>query len=580
MTFWALGEIVKAQAGILESDHPDEVEAKLARSVEGLFDDQQERGWATARLAGLVGASGGAEPGSVDRPEAFAAWRRYLEALADEYPLVLVFEDLHWADEAMLAFVDQLVGWTPDLPLLVVCAARPELYERHPDWGGGKRNSTTIPLSPLGERETAMLVSALLQQAVLPADTQAILLDRAGGNPLYAEEFVHMLTDRGWLDERGAMVDGSDTGGAGTADARIAVPDSIQALVAARLDTLPISRKALLHDAAVVGDVFWDGAISALSNLPVGEVREVLHEMALKELVRESGTSSIAGLAEYSFWHPLIRDVAYGQIPRAARSAKHRAVAAWIERTSGDRLGDRAEFLAHHYESALSLARSTGMTASDDLIEATGRALSLAGERAMRLDMSSARTYLLRALELLPAGHAPRAATLVRLAKTQSMAGLFEPAERTALEAVEDYRAAGDMVGVAEAMSIASGAVSKLGDTPRSEAMLDEAREILEREPPGRELARVYSRLAGARLVAGRFAEMPRVSRSRRSPWPPSSGSRTRSSGPGSSAAPPGATSAIKGVSRTCGRRCTRAWTGASARKPRCVTATSRTSCG
>jgi class 3 adenylate cyclase/tetratricopeptide (TPR) repeat protein len=502
ITFWALGEIVKAQAGILESDQPAEVEAKLERSVAALIPDEQQREWVSARLAGLVGASGGAEPGSVDRPETFTAWRRYIEALASEYPLVLVFEDLHWADGALLGFIDQLIEWAVDLPMLIVCAARPELYERHPGWGGGKLNSTTIQLSPLQERETAMLLSGLLDQAVLPADTQGVLLARAGGNPLYAEEFARMLTDGGWLDERGRVA-----GPGGDGDLAIPVPDSLQALVAARLDTLPAARKELLHDAAVVGTVFWDGPLSSLSDRPVGEVRADLHEMARKELVREAGTSTLQGMGEFSFWHPLIRDVAYGQIPRSARGAKHRAFAAWIERSSGDRLGDRAEVLAHHYETALTLARSTGEAVTDDLIDATGRALTLAGDRAMRLDVASAESYYGRALRLLPPGDALRSSALVRLSKAYSISGRYARAAQIATEAVDGYRAAGDMVGVGEATAMVAGAMSKVGDTARSEALLEEAREILEGEPPGRELTRVYNRLAGQRLVSGRFAE-------------------------------------------------------------------------
>jgi class 3 adenylate cyclase len=509
ITFWALGEIVKAQAGIVESDQPKEGQAKLARSVEPLFHDEQERDWVTARLAALVGASGGVEPGSVDRTEAFTAWRRYLESLAVEYPLVLVFEDLQWGDHALISFIDELVALAIDLPLLVVCAARPELYERHPEWGGGKRNSTTIPLRPLEERETAMLLSALLDHAVLPAETQSALLARASGNPLYAEEFARMLTDRGLLDAKGRLSghgDGAEPG------APIPVPDSIQSLVAARLDTLPPERKALLHDAAVVGDVFWGDAVAALADRRAEEIAAELHEMARKELVRASPASASGEAYEYSFWHPLIRDVAYGQIPRSARGAKHVAVAQWIERSSGDRLADRAEVLAHHYGIAVELAEATGSPVSQELIDATGRALTMAGERAMRLDVSSAETYYARALELLTPGHAERAATLVRLAKTLSMRARFTEAERLATEAVEGYRTAGDALGLGEALSVAAGAMAKLGDAARSQSTLEDARAILEREPPGRELTRVYNRLAGNHLVSSRPAESLRWS--------------------------------------------------------------------
>ena len=206
ITYWALGEMVKAQAGILESDTPEEAAAKLGVAVEEAAADPSERDWLNASLAPLVGASAAS---AGERDESFTAWRRFMEGIASERPLVLVFEDLHWADDALVAFVEHLVDWSTDVPLLVLCSARPELYERHPGWGGGKRNSNTISLSPLGADETARLLAALLQKAVLPAETQRTLLERAGGNPLYAEEFVRMLSDRGVLTEQGELSAGT-----------------------------------------------------------------------------------------------------------------------------------------------------------------------------------------------------------------------------------------------------------------------------------------------------------------------------------------------------------------------------------
>ena len=153
--------------------------------------------WATEHLRPLVGLAGEADVGGDRRPEVFAAWRKFFEALAERRPLVLVFEDLQWADDGLLDFVDHLVEWASGVPLLCVCTARPELLERRPGWGGGKRNATTISLSPLSETETARLIGSLMERSVLPADVQSTLLARAGGNPLYAEEYVRMVHDRG-----------------------------------------------------------------------------------------------------------------------------------------------------------------------------------------------------------------------------------------------------------------------------------------------------------------------------------------------------------------------------------------------
>lgn len=184
--------MVKAQAGILETDAPDEAGRKLGEAVGRLLPDEAEARWVESHLRPLAGMA--ADDLSGDRRgEAFAAWRRLFEALAEERPLVLVFEDLHWADDGLLDFIDHLVDWLTDVPVLVVGSARPELLARRPAWGGGKANATTVSLSPLSDEETARLVHALLEQSVLPAEVQSALLERAGGNPLYAEEFVRMV---------------------------------------------------------------------------------------------------------------------------------------------------------------------------------------------------------------------------------------------------------------------------------------------------------------------------------------------------------------------------------------------------
>ena len=200
ITFWALGEIVKAQAGILESDPPAEVTGKLRAALDTLLPDPPEREWLRARLAPLLGIAG---PDAVkaERDELFAAWRRFVEAMASDHPLVLVVEDLHWADPAMLEFLQHLVERSTDLPLLIVATARPELLERHPGWGDGTPAATRIPLGALTDLEVARLVAALVGRAMLPVGVQALLLERAGGNPLYAEEFARLLADQGLVAE-------------------------------------------------------------------------------------------------------------------------------------------------------------------------------------------------------------------------------------------------------------------------------------------------------------------------------------------------------------------------------------------
>jgi class 3 adenylate cyclase/tetratricopeptide (TPR) repeat protein len=498
ITFWALAEIVKAVAGILEGDSPTDTEAKLTLAVERLVDDGPEQDWIRAKLSPLAGI--GDVANTADRLELFTAWRRFLEAVASPYPLVLVFEDLHWADVPMLEFIDHLVEWSTGVSLLVLCAARPELYDRHPTWGGGKRNSATIALYRLSEREMGLLISALLDRTVLPAETQAALLDRSTGNPLYAEEFVRMLTDQGILHRDGPAV-GLAPG------VEITVPDTVQGLVAARLDAVSPGQKGLLHDAAVIGKVFWAGALASMGGLDQESAERELHDLAKKELVRPARTSSVSGQTEYSFWHVLIRDVAYGQIPRAKRGAKHRAAAEWIERVTGDRVADVAEVLAHHYVEALELSRATAESEAkrSDLEAGAARFLAMAGDRAVRLDVAKAETYYGRALELLPPEHTERPRVLVSAARTAMMAGRFPDAERLCTEALETYRAQGNPVGEGSAMAQLGTIVNKMGDAARSLSVLDEAVAILEKLPPGRDLADAYARAAGVHLLTGNF---------------------------------------------------------------------------
>ena len=419
IAYWALGEIVKAECGILESDSPEQAAAKLARTLPA---DDPDLPWLRARLAPLVGAV--AEPAAQE--ESFAAWRRFCESLAADGPAVLVFEDLHWADAALLAFLEHLADWARDVPLLVLCTARPELYEQHANWAAGLRNATMINLQPLSEQETARLIGSLLEQAVLPATTQQQLLERAGGNPLYAEEFVRLLTDRG--------IDAES----------VEVPESVQALIAARLDTLTPDRKSLLQDAAVMGKVFWAGAVAAMGQRDVREVEQALHELAHKELVRPSRTTSMEAEAEYGFWHGLVRDVCYGQIPRAARAARHEAAAVWLEQKAGERVEDLADVLAHHYLSALELTRAAGQVEKATMLEAHAiRYLTLAGERALALDVDRAEQSLAQALALAQPGHPERAFLLERWAQTAQQQGRLEEAKAALEEALALYRGRG-----------------------------------------------------------------------------------------------------------------------------------------
>jgi class 3 adenylate cyclase len=425
VAFWALAEMVKAQAGIDERDSEADATAKLGAAVEAALPDAGDARWVESNLRPLVGVEADAGLGGDRRGEAFAAWRRFLEALAEQRPLVLVFEDLHWADDGLLDFVDELVDWLRDVPLLVVASARPELLERRPGWGGGKLNASTIGLAPLSSEQTALLLARVLDRTLLPAETQATLLERAEGNPLYAEQFAQLYVERGSTDE-------------------LPLPETLQGIVAARLDALGAAEKSALQDACVFGKVFWAGALG----IEPEQSGALLHALERKGFLTRQRRSSLEGESEWAFSHMLLRDVAYSQIPRAERAAKHRAAAEWIE--SLGRPEDHAELLAHHWRSALELAAASGQDSSE-LADPARRALRDAGARAFSVNAyPAAASYYRDALALWPEADDERPQLLYRNANA-----LYLAADVRALEALEtagdSLLAVGDRQTAAEA---------------------------------------------------------------------------------------------------------------------------------
>lgn len=498
ITFWALGEIVRAQLGVLETDSEDEVAAKLDQALAATAEDASERHWLRAALGPLVGAP--SEQGrGLERDESFTAWRRYLESIATGRPLVLVFEDLHWADEALLAFIEHLIEWSSEVPLLLICTARPELYEKKPGWGGGQKNSTTVSLSPLSDDETSRLLSTLLVSNVLPLMVERDLLKRAGGIPLYAEQFIQMLIDRGLLVPRE---------GSGEVEAawEVEIPDSLKALIAARLDTLSAELKSVLHDAAVIGKSFWSGSLATMQSLDQRTIVERLHQLSAREFVRPLKTSTFRGQLEYTFRHVLIRDVAYGQIPRSSRSRKHWAAARWLESVAESRAADHAELLADHYTRALELARASGADGdSMRLIEQGARRfLVLAAERAAQLDAASAMDHYRRALELLPEGHPDRARVLVGTGETSSDAAApLVESQHYFERAIAEAEATGNTQVLGRAIAGLAHNLDLHGDTARASALFDRAIEVLEKDP-SEELMFAYVQRAGRAMLAGR----------------------------------------------------------------------------
>ena len=471
VSFWALGEMVKAHTGILETDDEEEADRKLRATVTATVpaDDVE---WTIAHLRPLTGIedTGGRRD---NQEEAFAAWRGFLEGVADQRPLVLVFEDLHWADDGLLDFVDHLVDWATRVPLLVVATARPELLARRSGWGGGKTNALTLSLAPLSSNETAELVHALLERAAIPADLQATLLERAGGNPLYAEEFVRLLDERS---------DGSS------------LPETVQGIIAARLDVLDRDEKELLQDAAVLGRVFWVGGLARERH----EAEAALHRLERREFVQRERRSSVANETEYAFRHSLVREVAYEQIPRAQRGDKHRRVADWLE-TLG-RSDDFAELLAHHYIAVLEYSEPDG-----ELSIRAARALGEAGDRALALNAyPAAAGFYRRALEITP--DEERGQLLSRLGSALSVLADPEAAERLA-EASEMLVTAGDMETAAEAECVLAQMAFDTGDAPGVNRHVGRAVALVRGRPPSAAHARALSQAARFQMLGGEWSD-------------------------------------------------------------------------
>ena len=497
ISFWALGEIVKAHAGILESDDASVAVDKLDQ----VLPEGDERSWFRERLLPLLGIDTGP---AADRSEQFRAWRRFLELLSEQRPTVLVFEDLHWADEAMLAFLEELVEHDPAVPMLAVGTARPELLARRSGFPGASGSAIRIDLSSLDAAAAAEVAGGLVEGGVLATEVVDPIIERAAGNPLFVEEFVRLLLDRDMLVNAAGILHLRE-------DATLPVPDSISALLAARLDTLPIEWKAVLGDASVIGKVFWDSALAAIGERSADAVAAALDGLVARELIRPAATTSMEGEREYAFWHVLGRDVAYAALPRSARATRHVAAARWIEGRARDRLEDVADVLAHHYRTALDLARASGDADRANELQAPAfRFLSLAGERAMGLDAPAALALLQSAVELAPPGHPERPAALNRYGAILRDVGRFEEAIDAQEEAIQGFLALGDKRMAGQAMLDQSDPLRFLGRPRRT----IEANELLEPLGPSVPLARAMNRLAGTDLLYGRYeAALARVKR-------------------------------------------------------------------
>ena len=388
-----------------------------------LLDDSPDADVVAARLESAIGSG----TGGVVSEEVFWAVRRLVEALASESPLMLVFEDVHWAEPTFLDLVEHLADWIREAPVLIVCLARPELLDGRPGWGGGKLNATSILLEPLTREESSELIGALLAGSELAAEAQARVAEAAQGNPLFLEQMVAMLAE---------SEDGAD---------EIAVPPAIQALLAARLDGLEPDERRVLACASIEGEVFH---LRGVVELVAPEAREAIadHLMSLvrKELIRPRPPGS-AGEA-FGFRHALIRDTAYDALSKATRSELHARHAAWLEQVLGDRVREADEILGHHLEQAFRYRME--LRGADDealgLADRARRSLAAAGRSALRRgDISAVVNLLERARALPAADERARLELAPDLGSALFHVGDFERAESLLSETIERAKVLG-----------------------------------------------------------------------------------------------------------------------------------------
>jgi tetratricopeptide (TPR) repeat protein len=367
--------MVRMRAGIAEGEEASAAFAKLRRAVEEYVADPEERAWVETRLAHLLGLE---ERQVHEREDLFAGWRLFFERIAERDPVLMVFDDMQWADASLLEFVEYLLEWSRSYPIFMLTLARPELVERNPQWGAGKRNFTSISLEPLPAEAMDELLAGLVPG--LPEDLRAQILTRAEGVPLYAVETVRMLLDRGLLERAGDVY--QPTGPVEALD----VPETLHALIAARLDGLEPEQRRLLQDAAVLGKTFTKQALAALSGVSEDALELLLAALVRKEVLTLQADPRSPERGQYGFLQDLLKHVAYETLARKERKARHLAAAAYLEEGLGPGEQEVVEVVAAHYLDAYEAAPDD--EDAGDIKAKARETLARAGERAASLAAS------------------------------------------------------------------------------------------------------------------------------------------------------------------------------------------------
>jgi class 3 adenylate cyclase/tetratricopeptide (TPR) repeat protein len=461
VAYWALAEMIRGRAGIVEGEEAESARPKLLAAVEAHVPDPEERRFVEPRLAHLLGVE---QRSTHERDDLFAAWRLFFERLAEQSPVVLVFEDMQWADASLLEFVDYLLEWSRSHPIFVLVLARPDLTERHPDFGKGLRNATTLSLEPLPAQAMDALLGGFAPG--LPESLRTQILERAEGIPLYAVETVRMLLDRGLLVREGDVY--RPTGPVETLE----VPETLHALIAARLDGLSTEERRVLKQAAVLGKTFTKQALAHLSGLAEAELEPLLSSLVRKEVVNLQADPRSPERGQYGFLQELLKRVAYETLAKRERKSLHLAAAEHLEGSWGPAEHEIVEVVASHYLAALEATPDAEDAAA---IRAKARAhLGGAAERAASLGANEEAERYFEQAAALTEDPLEEAVLLERAGEMAWSRGHGDQAEAHYARAIELFEGR-------EQSHPAARVAARLGEVEWQAGRLDEALERMER---------------------------------------------------------------------------------------------------
>jgi class 3 adenylate cyclase/tetratricopeptide (TPR) repeat protein len=493
VAYWALVDMIKMRCRIAEEEDSASALLKLRATIEDFIPDPEERKWVEPRLSHLLALEGGV---TGDQENVFSAWRIFFERMAARNPVVMVFEDMQWADAGLLDFIEYLLEWSRSLPIFILGLARPELAEKRPTWGTGKRSFSSLYLEPLSAESMELLLSGLVPG--LPDDVRGQILDRAEGVPLYAVETVRMLLDRGLLAREGSVYQPTSP------IESLEVPETLHGLIAARLDGLSPEERRVVQDGAVLGKTFFKQGIAQVSGFSEEEVEPILSSLVRKEVVSLQADPRSPERGQYVFLQDLVRKVAYDTLSKKERKAKHLAAAAFIEESWSGEEEEIVEVVAAHYLSAYEAAPDAA-----DALEIRDKArehLVVAGERAASLAApAEAQRYFEQAVGLADD-------PLVQ-AELHERAGIASAAAARSDDASSHFEQAITLYGGAGASHPAARVSARLaeemwnrGRLEHGVEMMERAFEVLSSEEPDEDLASLAAQLGRFLFFAGQIA--------------------------------------------------------------------------